>query len=520
MEKNIKYPVGIQTFPEIIEENYFYVDKTQLVYNLTQESKYIFLSRPRRFGKSLLMSTLEAYFKGRKELFIGLKITEFEKDWSEFPVFRFDLSGENYINTTRLVDNIGFYLDKFELTYGISSYGSIATRFKQLVLKANLKYGKKVVVLIDEYDKPLLDCLHNPSLHDELKNELRSFYSCIKACDEYIRFAMLTGVSKFGKVSIFSGLNNLKDISLLPKYNALCGISESEFHRDFVKSIDEFSEVSGISTHDAWNSFKEMYDGYHFAAKGEYIYNPFSILNAFDQNEFKSFWYESGSPTYLVRLIESNSYNLDRLEGQHRTEEQLGNITDMQYDLVPLLFQSGYLTIKGYDSETREYKLGFPNREVYESFWTSLKNHFFRAVGGGNAFDLRLFYQDIIDGNPEEFMRRLKALFADTSSEPERNKEIHFQNMMAIVAKMLGLKVITEVQSAAGRCDMQILTDRFVYIFEFKIDSIPQEALEQIRRKGYAEPFNADSRTCFIIGANFSISTRGIDNWIIEKLYN
>ncbi|MDE6755364.1 MAG: AAA family ATPase, partial [Muribaculaceae bacterium] len=434
----IKYPVGIQTFSEIIEEKYFYVDKTALVYKLADESKYVFLSRPRRFGKSLLMSTLEAYFRGRKELFTGLAISELESDWTEFPVFRFDLSGENYVDASRLVENIGFYLDRIELLYDITSSGSIATRFKQLIMKVNLKYGRKVVILIDEYDKPLLDCLHNDELHDTLRNELRSFYSCIKACDEYIRFAMLTGVSKFGKVSIFSGLNNLVDISLLPEYNDLCGISEKEFRDCFRTSIHNFALNANLSTEETWNRFKSLYDGYHFAKSGDFIYNPFSVLSAFKLNEFNSFWYATGSSAYLIKLIETNSYSLDRLDGQRRTEAQLGNITDLKYDFVPLLYQSGYLTIKSYDHDSGEYTLGFPNREVYEAFWTSLKNHFFRTRGGGSDFDVRILTDDFLCGRPEDFMRRLQALFADISSEQERNKEIHFQNMMAVAAKMLG----------------------------------------------------------------------------------
>lgn len=384
MERRIKYPVGIQTFSEIIEENYFYVDKTAIIYQLTQDSKYIFLSRPRRFGKSLLMSTLEEYFRGRRNLFKGLAIEKLEKEWREFPVFRFDLSGENYIDTSRLIENIGFYLDRIELLYDLSSEGSISTRFKQLILKAFHKYGRKVVILIDEYDKPLLDCLHKPDLHENIKDELRSFYSCIKACDEFIRFAMLTGVTKFGKVSIFSGLNNLLDISLLPEFNALCGISEKEFHALFGESIRIFAEKRGLSSSATWDKFKTMYDGYHFAPPGEDIYNPFSVLSAFKINDFKSFWYATGSSSYLIKLIEKYSYRLGRIDGEKRSEDQLGNITDISHDFVPLLFQSGYLTIKGFDPDTREYTLGFPNREVYEAFWTALKNHFFRAEGGGN----------------------------------------------------------------------------------------------------------------------------------------
>lgn len=519
MEEPLKYPVGIQTFTEIIKEKYIYVDKTQLIYDLIHESKYVFLSRPRRFGKSLLMSTLEAYFRGKKELFSGLAISKLETDWEVYPVFRFDLSPANYDHPQRLINLIKRSLNRIGRVYGLSSeYDDISDIFIDFIEQAFDKYGKRVVVLIDEYDKPLLDCMHTPDLHEVIKNEIRSFYSSIKACDEYIRFAMLTGVTGFGKVSIFSGLNNLKDISFLPCYNALCGISESEFRKDFEKSIAIFARENSMTDDEAWKAFKRLYDGYHFANKGEDIYNPYSVLHAFDDNIMKSYWYATGSSSYLIKLIETYSYRLDKIEGQRRTENQLANITDFQYDFIPLLYQSGYLTIKDYDKETTEYTLGFPNREVYEAFWTSLKNHFFRTAGGGSDFDLRLFTRDIIDGNPEAFMERMKALFADTSSEPERNKEIHFQNMMAIVAKMLGFNVLTEVHSSAGRCDMQILTERYAYIFEFKINDSPEEALCQIQEKGYADSFIGGKRSIFLIGAKFSIEKRNLTEWIIRKV--
>ena len=519
MERKIKYPVGIQTFSEIIEEHYLYVDKTEFVYKLANDSKYIFLSRPRRFGKSLLMSTLEEYFKGHRQLFKGLAIDSLEKDWSEYPVFRLDLSTANYTDSERLIELIKRSLGRISRKYNLSSDAdNISDIFIDLIEQSFYKYRKKVVILIDEYDKPLLDCLHHPELHESVRNELRSFYSCIKACDEFIRFAMLTGVTKFGKVSIFSGLNNLLDISMLPEYNTLCGISESEFHSLFKDSIRIFADTNDISADKAWEEFKRLYDGYHFARKGENVYNPFSVLSALKINDFKSFWYATGSSSYLIKLIEQNSYNLGRIDGQRRTEEQLGNITDISHDFVPLLFQSGYLTIKNYDPETKEYTLGFPNREVYEAFWSSLKNHFFRESGGGSPFDVRLLTQDLDQGYPDNFMKRMKALFADTSSEPERNKEIHFQNMMAITAKMLGLNVRTEVHSAAGRCDMLILTHHFIYIFEFKINATPQEALSQIHERGYLKPFLTDNRTKFIIGANFSTQERNLSGWVIESV--
>ena len=515
----IRYPIGIQTFSNIIEGNYKYVDKTALVYDLACSYKYVFLSRPRRFGKSLLMSTLESYFKGEKELFKGLAIEQLEKDWISYPVFRFDFSPANYIDTSRLLALIDGCLKNIAQDYSLSTDRSeYSQTFASLIRQAYLKYGQKVVILIDEYDKPILECLHNNDLLENIKGELRSFYSVIKASDQYIKFVMLTGITKFGKLSIFSGLNNLKDISLLPRYNDICGISESEFHRDFTASIESFAEVNDISVEKAWSEFRKKYDGYHFASKGEGIYNPFSVINAFDENELYDFWFETGSPSYLIRLIEKNNYNLDAIAGQKRTKLQLSDITDTASDFVPLLYQSGYLTIKGYDSDTSEYVLDFPNSEVVSAFWSSLADRFLRGADGISAFNVKKCLRDLNEGRPEDFMLSMKSLFADTNSEYERNKEIHFQNMMAIAAKMMGLTVRTEIHSAKGRCDMQILTSGFVYVFEFKINGTPEEALNQIYENGYAVPFEADSRTVFAIGANFSTESRTLDGWIIEKL--
>ena len=516
--EQIKYPIGIQTFGKMINGKYLYVDKTDLVYDIANRYTYVFLSRPRRFGKSLLASTFESYFRGEKELFKGLAVERLEKDWHSYPVIRFDFSGNTFNEPERLIEHIRSYLDEFEKIYSIQTKGDISVRFRELIRDVSRKFNSKVVILIDEYDKPLLDSLHLSDMHDNLKDELRGFYSVIKASDQYIRFAMLTGVTKFGKVSIFSGMNNLKDISLVTRYNTICGISESEFHRDFPASVISYAEEHGIPEETTWNDFREMYDGYCFASRGEGIYNPYSVINAFDENELKNFWFDTGTSSFLVRLIEGNSYRLDSLEGQRRKESQLNDITDSGDAVIPLLFQSGYLTIKGYDKDTLEYTLGFPNREVRRSFWDSLANHFFKGIDGNPAFNLRGCIQYVNEGRPEDFMQSMRSLFADTHSEAEKNKEIHFQNMMAIAAKMIGLTVRTEIHSARGRCDMQILTSGYVYIFEFKINGTAENALFQIHEKEYGVPFASDPRTVFLIGANFSTETRTLDSWIIERM--
>lgn len=430
---------------------------------------------------------------------------------------RFDFSGNNFNELGRLIGHIESYLDEFEENFSIRTEGDIAVRFRELIRKISQKFGSKIVILIDEYDKPLLDSLHISDLHEKLKDELRGFYSVIKASDQYIKFALLTGITKFGKLSIFSGMNNLKDISLIPRYNTLCGISETEFHQYFPASIAAYADEHNISEDNTWNAFRKMYDGYHFASRGEGIYNPYSVMNAFDENELKNFWFDTGTSSFLVRLIENNTYRLDSLEDQTRKEAQLNDITDSGDSVIPLLFQSGYLTLKGYDKGTLEYTLGFPNKEVYRSFWESLANHFFKGNDGNPAFNLKKCTREVNEGRPEEFMISLKSLFADTNSETEKNKEIHFQNMLAIAAKMMGFTVRTEVHSARGRCDMQIHTADYVYIFEFKVDGTCEDAMDQIRKNGYAVPFESDPRTIYLIGANFSTETRNLTGWLIQK---
>ena len=483
---SIKYPVGIQTFSEIIEENYLYIDKTRLAWQLANSFKYVFLSRPRRFGKSLLISTLQAYFEGRKELFAGLEMDRLETKWIQYPVLRFDLSGASYENPEDLTYKISEYLTRLEKEYGVEPEMKIGGRFYNVIQAAYKKTGRKVVILIDEYDKPMLDTLHDSPLHESVKSNLRGFYSVLKECDEYIKFAMLTGVTKFGKVSIFSGLNNLKDISLNPAYNDICGITEQEFLDNFQPSLKLFAEANDITPDEAANEFKAYYDGYHFARNSADIYNPFSTLNAFTDNEFQNYWFSTGSSSYLIKLITRGRFFLQNLEGVKRTADELSDISDYHLDLVPLLYQAGYLTIKDFDPKTQKYTLGLPNREVSKAFWDSLGNHYFRSGSNAGRFDLDKFVLDLERGDADSFMLRVKSLFASISSEHEPDKEALFQSMLTILVKMLGYSVRTEVHSSQGRSDIEIETTDFIYIIELKIDSTPGEAMTQIDERGYA----------------------------------
>ncbi len=522
MQTTSKLPVGIQTFAHIREEGYLYVDKTNFVYNLANSYKYVFLSRPRRFGKSLLLSTFEEYFKGNKELFKGLALERLETEWKSYPVLRFDLSGEAYLSIRHLVANVSGDLSVYEKQYGISPEFSdddmLGSRLQSLLRNIHEKTGKKIVVLIDEYDKPMLDSFHDDTLHNNMKLQMRGFYSVLKKCDALIQFAMLTGVTKFGKVSIFSGLNNLEDISMMNEFNEICGISEQEFHRDFRGCVSTFAEFNDITEEETWQEFKKFYDGYHFSKKGSDIYNPFSTLSAFKKNELGSYWFATGSSDYLTRLISRHRFILKELEGERRTEIQLSDITDRTRDLVPLLYQAGYLTIKGYDSRFRLYTLGFPNLEVNHGFWTSLADYFFYDSRRGSVFDLQSFVLDLESGRIEDFITRMRSLFASLSSEHEPDKEVHFQNIITIFTKMLGFEVDTEVHSSQGRSDIEINTSNYIYIIELKVDSSSEEALNQIMEKGYARQYEADSRTKLLVGVNFSSKTRTLSPPAIEVI--
>lgn len=515
MTDKIKYPAGIQTFPEIIEDGYLYVDKTASVYDLVHSDKYVFLSRPRRFGKSLLMSTIEAYFRGRRELFKGLAIDKLEKEWKSYPVFHFDLSGTSYQDTEELIEVIGEYLTEWEDEYGLVSSGRISIRFSRLLNHVFKTTGKKSVILIDEYDKPLLDTIDNNDLHDRNRKELSGFYSVIKKRDACIKFGMITGITKFGKVNIFSGLNNLLDISLLPEYNNICGITESEFRQVFQESVTEFAERWEMSENETWEKFKTKYDGYLFACEGENIYNPYSVLLAFRTFKMSDYWFTSGSSSHLISILKQSRMPLIELEGAKRCEGDLADIADLKSDIVPLLFQAGYLTIKKYEQADQVYTLGFPNEEVSRAFWQSLARNYFNLNYNDIQFKISQFVKEVNEGQTEEFLIRLKALIADTHPGAERKKEIHFQNVMTIIFKMLGFSARTEVVSSAGRCDLQIFTPTYVYIFEFKLDGTPEEALRQIFDRGYHRPFAVDKRTLILIGAVFSSKTNTLADWII-----
>ena len=519
-DEDMLYPIGIQNFEKIRKEGYTYVDKTALIHRLVTTGTYYFLSRPRRFGKSLLISTMEAYFKGKKELFEGLAMEQLEKDWTEYPVLHLDLNGKEYDSPQALTKNINYYLSLWdkELATDTSSVNDIDIRFKQIIDIACEKTGKKVVILIDEYDKPIVDNLGNPELADNFKKTLQGFYSVLKAKDGQIRFGFLTGVSKIGKLSVFSGLNNLTDISIEPEYSDVCGISEEDLHKYFDESVAELAEANNLSIDECYGKLKDMYDGYHFSEESDGMYNPFSLLSTFRSRKFKEYWFETGTPTLLVNVMKQTSFDVTTLSDQVEVSvEDLGGMQDIINRPIPLFFQTGYLTIKDYDEEFNIYTLGFPNDEVKNGFLRFIFSYYVPVnPAEGNTTTAKLA-KALRTGSPDVFMRTLEALFANTTYQIQGDSEKNFQYAMYIIMELIGEYVQAERATSNGRIDLLLQTKDYIYIIEVKIDNTADAALQQIEEKGYAKPFVNDPRKIFKIGVSFSTENRRIEDWkVIE----
>lgn len=512
------YPIGIQNFEKIRTDGYFYIDKTALIYQMVKTGSYYFLSRPRRFGKSLLISTLEAYFLGKKELFEGLAMEKLEKDWTTYPIFHIDLNTEKYDTRESLDSILNFTLEKWEQQYGTApSETTFALRFRGLIERAYKQTGQRVVILIDEYDKPMLQAIGNEELQKEFRNTMKAFYSVLKTMDGCIQFAFLTGVTKFGKVSVFSDLNNLDDISMRNQYIDICGVSEKELHDNLEIELHELADIKGVSYHEICDKLREYYDGYHFTHNSIGIYNPFSLLNTFKYKEFGSYWFETGTPTYLVELLKKHHYDLRRMAHEETSISVLNSIDSASDNPIPVIYQSGYLTIKGYDEEFGIYSLGFPNREVEEGFIKFLLPFYANTNAVESEFEIQKFVREIRIGDYDSFFRRLRSFFADTPYELIRDLELHYQNVLFIVFKLVGFYVKAEYHTSEGRIDLVLQTDKFVYVIEFKLDGTAEDALRQINEKHYALPFEAGgNRRLFKIGVNFNAKMRNIEKWIVE----
>ena len=510
------YPVGIQNFESLRRDGYFYVDKTAKIFELARTGRYYFLSRPRRFGKSLLISTLEAYFQGKKELFEGLAMEGLEKEWKRYPILHLDLNTEKYDTAEALDAKLELALSEWESLYGSNPHEkSLATRFEGTIKRAAAKAGERVVILIDEYDKPMLQAIGDQVRQDAYRSTLKAFYGALKSQDGNIKFALLTGVTKFGKVSVFSDLNNLEDLSRNPGYTDICGISEEELLRDFSDDIQELASANGQTFEQACEQLKEDYDGYHFCPDSPGMYNPFSILNTFKSRRYGSYWFETGTPTYLVELLKKSDYDLEEMSHVETDADVLDSIfTDD--NPIPVIYQSGYLTIKGYDKEFGIYELGFPNREVEEGFMKFLLPYYSNVSKTSSPFEIKKFVQDVKRGEIDGFMERLQSFLAGCPYELAKDIELHYQNVLFIVFRLAGLYTNVEYHTSRGRIDLVLQTDSYVYVMEFKLDGTAEQALQQIEEKQYALPFAKDSRKVYSIGVNFSSETRNIDKWIVK----
>ena len=514
------YPIGIQNFEKIRNDGYFYIDKTALMYQMVKTGSYYFLSRPRRFGKSLLISTLEAYFQGKKELFEGLAVEKLEKDWIKHPILHLDLNIEKYDTPESLDKILNDNLEYWESQYGTRpSETSFSLRFAGIIQRACEKTGQRVVILVDEYDKPMLQAIGNEELQKQFRNTLKPFYGALKTKDGYIKFALLTGVTKFGKVSVFSDLNNLDDISMWNEYVEICGVSEREIHENLEAELHEFAAARGITYDKLCEDLRECYDGYHFTHNSIGMYNPFSLLNAFKRKEFGSYWFETGTPTYLVKLLKKHHYDLERMAHEETDVQVLNSIDSESTNPIPVIYQSGYLTIKGYDEEFGMYRLGFPNREVEEGFIRFLLPFYANVNKVESPFEIQKFVREVRSGDYNSFFRRLQSFFADTTYEVIRDQELHYENVLFIVFKLLGFYTKVEYHTSEGRIDLVLQTDKFIYIMEFKLNGTAEEALQQINDKHYALPFEADGRKLFKIGVNFSAETRNDRQYLQKKEY-
>ena len=513
----MKYPIGTQTFSKIIEEGMVYVDKTDLVYKLAQKN-ICFFCRPRRFGKSLLISTLDSYFKGKKELFKGLKIEALEKDWKQYPVFRIDFAQGGFENPEGLKETFSSYLDDWERLYGIENkYEKPGIRFAKILGTAHEKTGQKAVVLIDEYDKPLLDVLMEP-MEAQNRAVLKEFYGTFKAADEHLRFVLLTGVTKFSQVSVFSGFNQPEDISMNPEFDALCGITTDELTEYFDSEIGTMARELEYTKEGMYVELKKYYDGYHFSRNLTDIFNPFSILNALMKKDLGEYWFASGTPTYLVKLIDRNKTNIQEMIGR-----QYGSSYFMDYkadveDPLAMIYQSGYLTIKGYNRKRNQYQLDFPNNEVRNGFITLLANNY--CDRRNDPKNLVLDINDMLDECRLDDMRdALTGFFASIPYDANYQErawsyESHYHYTLYLIFRLLSCyTTLTEKENLRGRADIIVETRDYVYIFEFKLDGTAAEALKQIEDKGYAEPYAADARKLFRIGVGFSSEKKNIVEW-------
>jgi hypothetical protein len=525
-----RYPIGIQDFEEIRSLNALYVDKTALIHRLTHSCKYVFLSRPRRFGKSLLTSTLHYYFEGRSDLFSGLAMEELEKEWIEYPVLHFDLSTVKGKPKNEMIESIALQLSEYEERYNVNKTASaLGDRLNTLIRKAYEATNQKAVLLIDEYDAPILDVLHDDGKREDIRMILSEFYSPLKACDKYLRFVFLTGISMFSQLSIFSELNNLKIISRRKEYNALCGITKKELLDNFQYGINKFAESLKCSKEAVVEKLTDCYDGYHFSEDSEGIFNPFSILNAIEDTTLDSYWFRSGTPRFLIEMLkkyrQEGKFDIDMLDSINSVSPaKFESPLESQSGPLSLLYQAGYLTIKDYDPEARVFFLGIPNSEVR----VGLLQNLLPIYSGNSDYDVEntvsLASVALKKGDLEKAMTLLKSMLAslpymrgdkDILADAEKT-EAYYHRIFFFFFRMLHNEVNAEVRSSKGAADITILSPKYIYIVEIKINGSADAALRQIQEKGYADPFLADKRELTKVGVNFDTQERNITEWKSE----
>ena len=517
-------PIGIQDFEDLRNRGCIYVDKTALIYKLATEGKPYFLSRPRRFGKSLLLSTMESYFLGKKELFKGLAIEKLEKDWTEYPVLRISFGVDNFETRQKLLEVLDDTLTEYEKKFKIAKTSELPSiRFKTLIRTVSEKFNKKVVILIDEYDKPILDALYT-EYEEQNRQELRSFYSPLKDSDRYIRFLFITGITKVSQMNIFSGLNQLDDISMNQDFCTLCGIAESELEEYFEPEIAALAEAQEMTSGETTEKLALMYDGYHFSYPGEGVYNPFCLLKCFKERRFASYWFESGTPSFLVKTLQYQPVELENLvNGRLATENQFKNYDPDSKNMLAVVYQSGYLTIKGYDRETALYTLDFPNREVEEGFLEVLLKKFVTAPYDEIGLEINNMKIALRNKNVDRVLAIIKSAIADLPTVVKKNMcENYYESVTHLMFRMTGFRVVSELQSVAGRSDVVVATKDAVFIFELKMDrgrafdEVADEALSQIDAGGYADRFAVSGKQMLKAGIVFSSEAKGMVGWKVK----
>ncbi len=520
MEKIVNcYPVGIQTFDKIREGNYLYVDKTKYIVDFRKKSmSYVFLSRPRRFGKSLFASTLQAYFEGRKELFEGLAIADYEKEWTKHPVLHFDMSGAKHFDAERLVDYLNLELLKYEKLYGRDENEKHPNdRLTGIVERAYEQTGQKAVVIIDEYDAPLLDVVHEKDNLSQLRLIMQNFYSPLKKLDPYLEFVFITGITKFSQLSIFSELNNLENISMFDQYSAICGISLTELTTVMRPDVEALGRALGLTYDECLKELRKYYDGYHFSRKSEDVFNPFSLIRALNGQQIESYWFGSGTPSYLIKSLQKYHVNVTDIEPKSVSVDDFDVSPEQMTSPLPLLYQSGYLTIKKYSPLTQSYVLGYPNQEVKIGMLRSLSPNYLSPVSVDNNSLIISFVEQLYDENLEGAMTSLKAYLSSISNRLSNKNERDFQTVFYLIFNLMGAYIKVAEDSAIGRANAVLHMPNATYVFELKYDGSAEDALRQIDEKGYLIPYSAEGKRLVKVGVNYDSAQRTIGEWIVKE---